>query len=1403
MSSLSAILNTAGNAISTYQSAISVTGQNIANADNDDYSIQTVEYAATATVTTGGVTYGTGITVSSVTREVNQILENLLTTELSTEAALEEESVYMTLIEDLFTEDTDDSLNTLLDNYWTAWEDLSNNPDGTTEQAAVYEAGVSLAECFSTLSRELDGMAGDLNEEIATAVVEVNAIADEIAALNLAIIQAESTGGNANDLSDQRNALVDDLGELIDIEITAKEDGSYLITTTGGLPLVEDGISYSLSVSGDDIYWVGNSGNRTEITDDIEGGSIAGWLEVRDAIIPETLAELDELAANMIWMLNYQHSQGAGQTYYSGPMEGTYDTDDTGAFSSLAYGDEIDYTKDFTMVISDGSGTEDTYQTVTIDMGISQAQISSISGTGEEDATYVITVIDEGVLGDQTVVQSSADLMGSVSSGSSVADALDSALGEQTLTVTGGEDTTRLLISDSGSGAFRSAADIARELSDIDGITAYASTTQAQIDIDSTLASEAQDGDTVEFTLYVDGVTTTVSFTVDSSQGTLSAQLETALEAAVEDINETNQNTDLMVDGTTIESASGATIGIQEFEVVDNGGISLGGFSNFDEGDTVTLTLSTDASSPDEITVSVDLTGVDTTDSDAVAQAFYDALEREAADTPFTVELDESTGELILRTTDGSGISLSAASGDTGNDAAVTVTALAGSTLDPSGDGTLTFDNSDTEGVTPDTSNADAVSFSLTGCRDSSSAGAATIVGESGGSYDTAAVVTGSVTILMDPGMEIFSDDATSAGIFGASGAAGEGSSIITLGGTGGYEGFDDGDAISFELDGYAVSYTVASVGGVLTDAEQAEQLYTALTATLPADEYEVVMNGTSVSVVRIEDADNPISITGFTDTTSADASLAVSTGTGSGTDEPENDTLASGDALHDSTSAVTWSDSAIIYYEVFDSDGNATGESGYIEIDEPGLVEITENGNTTLSFEISEGSLVAGNTLTINTDSDGKADPLDVTVKGTANSIDDTYTFTVVSGGTLPDNDEDMVIEWTSGASSGTLTLEGNDSDLAAIAVEVDGMTLYFNCGTLVDGDTFTITTDDDGQVVSSLSSESSETVETLSDWHWTLDSFADEFNRSAGGLTATVTDDNTLVIDSSSDYCAVENLTYSNSDGITEDNVTITVTDYSTLTFEAESLQFVRTGGVWEIENDPTGGTISIIPEGGDDDGFSVDLDGDGIGDIEVTFDRTVTGDGLIQLDLVERDDTDFSYAFAGDEEDGDSGVAAALGLNTFFTGSDAATMGVNELLEDGDYLASGMVDTDTGELSSGDNTNALAMSDTRNTTIEMKEWTYTRGGTAAATVTTTTLDTYEDTMIASIGLTSASIQSSLEYSELLVYELTEQRNSVSAVSLDEEMINLTAQQQAYTAAAQLLTTVEEMFDALMATR
>ncbi|MDD4273758.1 MAG: flagellar hook-associated protein FlgK [Desulfobacter postgatei] len=1126
MSSLNAILNTASNAVTAYQAAISVTGQNIANADNDDYSIQSVALSTTPTVTSRGNIYGTGVIVSSVASSVNQIIENSLNSELSNQAALEEAKVYMSSIEDLFSEDSDDSLNTLLDAYWSAWEDLSNNPSGETEQDAVYDAGLALTERINAIEDALSDLQTDLNNEISSAVTEVNSIADQIAALNLGVINAESTGGNANDLADKRNALVDDLGERIDIDVTVKEDGSYLIISSG-LPLVEDGISYDLSVKQGSVYWTGKSGNTYDITDDISGGAIAGWLEVRDVVIPETRAEFDELATNLIWTLNYQHSQGAGQTYFSGALEGTYEAGASGTFASLYYGDEIDYTKDFSMVIQD---TTSKYQTVTVDMAISTSEISNLSG--EANRIYELTVIDEGT---KTVVESSGPLMGSSATG--ISGALDNAMPEQTLTITKGSDTQTLEISDSGSGATRSAADIAEALSNIDGITASASTTSAYFDIG---AMSSTLDDPIKFTLYVDGETAVVDFTVkDTSASSLTEQFEDALKEAAQSINEKNKNTDLLVDitstGAYIESASGATIGICEFTA---GGI---------------------------LSVSRDFSGV-----------------------PVNINSSNS---------------------------------------------------------------------------------------------DDAVVITGSVAITMDPGMKISAKN--------------------------------NDPAIDPDTDLF-------------------------------------------------------------------------------GAKEPDCDTL---------------DEPAIIYWEILDSNDHSTGESGYVKIDEFGDFDILDSTAATLfSFNISQGTLVAGNTLRINTDGDGNADILQGSVTGKAASVDDTYEFTVISGGTLPADKDNIVIQWRSETGSGSIELKDDKDEELRITADVDGMTLTFDGGTLVNGDVFYVTTDENGKAVADADGNA---LQTLADWHWTLESFADEFNRSAGGVTASVTKNNTILFDTHDDYCAIENITClgSNNSNIDEENFEITVLNYTALEFEAEGLEFVRTtdattgSSSWSVNN-PTGGTIKIIPVDGDDDGFQIDLNGDDIGDIEITFEQPVSGDGYIRMDLKSRDADDLSYAFAGNE-DGDSGVAAALGVNTFFTGTDASTISVNDVVSDGDLMASGILDTETFELAAGDNTNALAMAETRYDSLDMKAYTYTRGEGVSVTVTATSLDDYQASLVSTIGATAAGINSALDYSETLVYQLTAQRDSISAVSLDEEMINLTAQQQAYLAAAKLLTTVQEMFDALLATR
>jgi flagellar hook-associated protein 1 FlgK len=70
----------------------------------------------------------------------------------------------------------------------------------------------------------------------------------------------------------------------------------------------------------------------------------------------------------------------------------------------------------------------------------------------------------------------------------------------------------------------------------------------------------------------------------------------------------------------------------------------------------------------------------------------------------------------------------------------------------------------------------------------------------------------------------------------------------------------------------------------------------------------------------------------------------------------------------------------------------------------------------------------------------------------------------------------------------------------------------------------------------------------------------------------------------------------------------------------------------------------------------------------------------------------------------------------------------------------------------------------------------------------------------MVGSIGIISASTSRGRAFNEVMVNKLSEIRDSISAVSIDEEMTNLIKFQNAYAAAAKLITMSDEMLDTLL---
>ncbi|MNT85525.1 Flagellar hook-associated protein 1 [compost metagenome] len=80
------------------------------------------------------------------------------------------------------------------------------------------------------------------------------------------------------------------------------------------------------------------------------------------------------------------------------------------------------------------------------------------------------------------------------------------------------------------------------------------------------------------------------------------------------------------------------------------------------------------------------------------------------------------------------------------------------------------------------------------------------------------------------------------------------------------------------------------------------------------------------------------------------------------------------------------------------------------------------------------------------------------------------------------------------------------------------------------------------------------------------------------------------------------------------------------------------------------------------------------------------------------------------------------------------------------------------------------------------------------------TATADTFYKSLVGQLGVQSQEATRQTENSNYLVEQVNARRQSVSGVSLDEEMSNMLVFQHAYSAAARFMTTYDELLDKLI---
>ena len=322
------ILNVASRALLVQQRAIDITGHNIANVNTPGYTRQRVNMETGVPIPFGSGMIGSGVRATEIQRIHDRFLGMQINIENQNLSKWEARKGALERSEIIFNESSGYGLNQAMSEYWGAWQDLANNPAGHTERMGLLATGETLAGTLNGLYAELEQLQKDLDTNIAGTVDQINLITEQIADLNQKVSQAEVSGQNANDYRDQRELLLNELSSMIDVNSFEDGEGKVTVLTGGGRPLVQSNASWDLSTQMNagfhDVVWTDRDGNTVDITQDISGGKLKGWLEARDTTIPDYMTRLDTLAGEMIAQVNAVHQGGfaldgsTGRDFFSG-----------------------------------------------------------------------------------------------------------------------------------------------------------------------------------------------------------------------------------------------------------------------------------------------------------------------------------------------------------------------------------------------------------------------------------------------------------------------------------------------------------------------------------------------------------------------------------------------------------------------------------------------------------------------------------------------------------------------------------------------------------------------------------------------------------------------------------------------------------------------------------------------------------------------------------------------------------------------------------------------------------------------------------------------------------------------------------------------------------------------------
>lgn len=306
-------------ALLTHQQVLQTVAHNIANADTPGYSRQESVLSANQPTRMSYGMVGTGVHVQAIVRKRDILLDDGFRSASGQSGEAELRHGTLSAIEDIFGEPSDVGLTNALDEYWNSWSDLASTPSSQAARAVVQQRGTQVAGLLNSYDGGLNQERGYALDRMSSMIGDINQVAAQVADLNGRISQTVSGGGNAGDLSDERDRLLDRLSTMTGAR-SIPQNNSSITVIIGNSTLVDGSTSRALSIDlvtpipaptvpTPDIPVRVRLGNSVDALSPL-GGQLKAMADVVNKDIPEIRSRLNTLASSLVTSVNAAHTQG-------------------------------------------------------------------------------------------------------------------------------------------------------------------------------------------------------------------------------------------------------------------------------------------------------------------------------------------------------------------------------------------------------------------------------------------------------------------------------------------------------------------------------------------------------------------------------------------------------------------------------------------------------------------------------------------------------------------------------------------------------------------------------------------------------------------------------------------------------------------------------------------------------------------------------------------------------------------------------------------------------------------------------------------------------------------------------------------------------------------------------------